>query len=103
MHPNALRVLAGRGIDTAGATSKPMRQFLTCRFDYVVSLCDRVREICPEFPGHPDPIHWSVPDPSGQGDTDEATYPAFQRTLTEIETRVGFLLERIEAEAERRR
>ena len=103
LHPNTVRVLAERGIDITGATSKPMQQVLSGRFDYVVSLCDRVREVCPEFPDHPDLIHWSVPDPGAEGDTDRATYPAFQRTLAEIETRVGFLVEQIGADAERRR
>jgi protein-tyrosine-phosphatase len=98
LHPNAVRVLAERGIDIANAATKPMQQFLTGRFGSVVSLCDRVREVCPEFPDDPDLIHWSVPDPAAEGDSDEATYPAFQRTLVEIETRVGFLLARIEAE-----
>ena len=92
LHPNAVRVLAERGIDIADRGSKHLDEFAGSRFGYVVSLCDRVREICPEFPEHPDLIHWSVPDPSREG-----SYHAFQRTLAEIETRVGFLLERIDA------
>jgi hypothetical protein len=36
-----------------------------------------------------------VPDPNSEGDTDDATYPVFERTLVEIETRVGYLLQRI--------
>jgi hypothetical protein len=48
------------------------------RFDYVISLCDRVREVCPEFPDHPRRAHWSIPDPATRGDAEEASYPAFQ-------------------------
>ena len=41
----------------------------------------------------PRPIHWSIPDPSaGHADGDEASYPAFQQTAAELETRIGFLL-----------
>jgi protein-tyrosine-phosphatase len=92
LHPNAVRVLAERGIDIAGSDSKHLDEFAGSRFDYVVSLCDRVREICPEFPDHPDLIHWSVPDPSREG-----SHRAFQRTLAEIETRVGYLFDLIGA------
>jgi protein-tyrosine-phosphatase len=96
LHPNAVRVLAERGIDISGRESKHLDEFTRSRFGYVVSLCDRVREVCPEFPGHPDVIHWSVPDPSREGDGEDS-YPAFARTLAEIEMRVGFLLELIAA------
>lgn len=98
LHPNAVRVLRERGIDIAGRATKHLDEFTGQRFEYVVSLCDRVREVCPEFPGHPGLIHWSVPDPAraGAGAGDDETYPAFQRTLSELTTRVRFLLERIE-------
>jgi len=39
-----------------------------------VNLCDRVREVCPEF----------------------RTLAAFERTATELSTRIGFLIEAIE-------
>lgn len=95
VHPNAVRVLRERGIDIAGRSSKHLDVFAGQRFDYVISLCDRVREVCPEFPEHPDVLHWSVPDPARAGDGDDATYPAFQRTVTELVGRIGFLLQRI--------
>lgn len=96
LHLNAVRVLSERGIDIAGRRSKHLAKFAGRRFDYVVSLCDRVREICPEFPGQPDLIHWSIPDPAREGDCDQETYPAFERTADELGTRIAFLLELIE-------
>jgi protein-tyrosine-phosphatase len=81
-----------RGIDLAGQRSKHLSVFAQQRFDWVVSLCDRVREVCPEFPGQPETIHWSIPDPAAIPGDDEASYPAFQQTAAELETRIGFLL-----------
>jgi ArsR family transcriptional regulator, arsenate/arsenite/antimonite-responsive transcriptional repressor / arsenate reductase (thioredoxin) len=95
LHPNAVRVMRERGIDIAGRRSKHLSEFARERFDYVVSLCDRVREVCPEFPDHPQLIHWSIPDPAREGSTDEETYPAFERTAEELATRIPFLLELI--------
>ena len=80
----------------AGQRSKHLRVFAKRRFDHVITLCDRVREVCPEFPGRPDLVHWSIADPAREGDTDAQTYPAFERTATELATRIPFLLERIE-------
>jgi ArsR family transcriptional regulator, arsenate/arsenite/antimonite-responsive transcriptional repressor / arsenate reductase (thioredoxin) len=96
LHPNAVRAMREHGIDIAGRRSKPLDEFTQERLDYVISLCDRVREVCPEFPARPDLIHWSIPDPAREGDTDEETYPAFQRTANELATRIPFLLELIE-------
>jgi hypothetical protein len=33
-----------------------------------------------------------MPDPAAEGSTDEETYPAFQRTAEELETRVPQLI-----------
>jgi protein-tyrosine-phosphatase/DNA-binding transcriptional ArsR family regulator len=96
LHPNAVRVMRERGIDISGRRSKHLSQFTGQRFDYVISLCDRVREVCPEFPGGPELIHWSIPDPAREPGSDEETLPAFERTATELCTRIGFLIEAIE-------
>jgi ArsR family transcriptional regulator, arsenate/arsenite/antimonite-responsive transcriptional repressor / arsenate reductase (thioredoxin) len=100
LHPNAVRVMRERGIDIAGHRSTHLGQLAGQRFDYVISLCDRVREVCPEFPGHPESIHWSIPDPAREPGSDEETLPAFERTAAELRTRIGFLIEAIEQSTE---
>jgi ArsR family transcriptional regulator, arsenate/arsenite/antimonite-responsive transcriptional repressor / arsenate reductase (thioredoxin) len=96
LHPNAVRVMRERGLDISDRRSKHLKEFAGQRFDYVISLCDRVREVCPEFPGEPETMHWSVPDPAREPGTDEETLPAFEATAAELEARVGFLLAAIE-------
>jgi ArsR family transcriptional regulator, arsenate/arsenite/antimonite-responsive transcriptional repressor / arsenate reductase (thioredoxin) len=91
VHPYAVAALAEHGIDLSGARAKPVDEFAGRRFDYVITLCDRVREVCPEFPCHPEPIHWSIPDPARAADG----YPAFQSVVAELTGRIGFLLHRI--------
>lgn len=92
LHPHAVRVLAERGIDIAGRRTKPLTRFTRQRFDRVVTLCDKVREICPEFPGEPAAVHWSIPDPAAAGGTDDETLAAFRRVADDIEGRVALLL-----------
>jgi ArsR family transcriptional regulator, arsenate/arsenite/antimonite-responsive transcriptional repressor / arsenate reductase (thioredoxin) len=97
LHRSAVRVMRARGIDLSDKSSKHLSEFADERFDYVISLCDRVREVCPEFPGAPELIHWSIPDPAREPGPDDATLPSFEATAAELETRVGFLIEAIKA------
>jgi ArsR family transcriptional regulator, arsenate/arsenite/antimonite-responsive transcriptional repressor / arsenate reductase (thioredoxin) len=93
VHPNAVRVMRDEhGLDLTGQASKHLDVFEGQRFDWVISLCDRVREVCPDFPGHPETIHWSIANPATGRSDDEAAYPLFQQTAAELATRIGFLL-----------
>lgn len=98
LHPSAVRAMAERGIDISGRQTKNLSRFVRTRFDRVITLCDKVREVCPEFPGHPTSAHWSMADPAAAD-----TYPVFERTADEIETRVGLLIAQMTADAEERR
>jgi len=92
VHPNAVRVMREARIDLSSRRSKHLSVFAADSFDYVITLCDRVREVCPEFPGHPGYVHWSVADPAASGGSDDQTYPRFKQLAAELETRIGYLL-----------
>jgi ArsR family transcriptional regulator, arsenate/arsenite/antimonite-responsive transcriptional repressor / arsenate reductase (thioredoxin) len=92
LHANTVRVMRERGIDLGSRRSKHLSLFAVQQFDHVITLCDKVREVCPEFPGHPGYIHWSIPDPAASGNDDEATLLVFRETAAEVETRVIYLL-----------
>jgi protein-tyrosine-phosphatase/DNA-binding transcriptional ArsR family regulator len=95
LHPNAIRVMRKRGIDLSQRRSEHLSEFTDQRFDLVISLCDRVREVCPEPPGWPSLVHWSIPDPAREPGSDDETLPAFERTAVELSVRIGFLIEAI--------
>ena len=92
LHPNAVRVMRARGIDISENRTKHLDEYRTQRFDLVITLCDKVREVCPEFPSAPRLVHWSIVDPALAASTNRASYPAFRRTADELETRIRFLL-----------
>ena len=92
LHHAAVGVMRERGIDIEGRRPKHLDEFVGQRFDHVISLCDRVREVCPDFPGPPAVAHWSIPDPAAEEDGDAA----FARTADELTTRVQFLLHAID-------
>jgi ArsR family transcriptional regulator, arsenate/arsenite/antimonite-responsive transcriptional repressor / arsenate reductase (thioredoxin) len=91
VHPLALATLHRHEIDTTGLHSKHLQQFLGQDFDYVITVCDRASESCPIFPGDPERIHWSFPDPSVVTDPDGQRM-AFARVFSGLEKRLKLLL-----------
>lgn len=87
LHSNAIRVLREAfGIDIADQRPRHLDELADREFDHVITLCDKAREVCPEFGHHSRRAHWSIPDPATAG------YPAFQRTAADVDTRVRHLL-----------
>jgi arsenate reductase (thioredoxin) len=65
VNPLALWVLKDRyGIDAGDARSKSWDEFKGVAFDFVITVCDKAKESCPIFPGHPITAHFSSPDPA---------------------------------------
>jgi len=91
VHPIALTLLRRWDDDPARYTSKSLDLFVGQRFDYIITVCDRVRDGCPVFPDDPVRIHWSFPDPALVEDPD-AQARAFGAVQRELCTRIRYLL-----------
>ncbi len=90
LHPNTARVLReDYGIDPQLRQPQSLDAVAGRRFDYVITLCDRIREV-PHDHGPAVAVHWSLPNPSASGTSDAATYPEFRRVARELDTRIGF-------------
>lgn len=63
VHPDALAVMAERGVDLTGHAPSHLSDYTGQRFDAVITVCDRAREVCPTFDGGAQVQHWSLPDP----------------------------------------
>ncbi len=79
-------------MDIRGWKTKSFDVFRDERFDIVVTLCDRVREICPEFPGARRLVHWSIPDPATSAPIEGDATRVFRDLADDLATRIRFLL-----------
>ncbi len=88
IHPQARVVLEEKfNIDTSRMRPKSMTSLLDERFDYVITVCDKIADRCPVFPGDPERIHWSFEDPLLQP-TPEAQHRACEQVANGLAGRL---------------
>ncbi|HEV8073776.1 MAG TPA: arsenate reductase ArsC [Opitutaceae bacterium] len=89
VNPLAIRVLRERyGLDASGARSKSWDEFKDVKFDFVITVWDHAREVCPVWPGQPMIAHWGSPDPAGVEGTEDEKYQSFVQVASQIDQRV---------------
>jgi protein-tyrosine-phosphatase len=80
------------GIDIGRQQPRHLDDLAGRRFDYVITLCDKVREVCPDFGDSTRRAHWSIADPAAVNHPEQSDYSDFVRIADEIDTRVRHLL-----------
>ena len=88
INPLTLRVLANAGIDATWARSKSVDEFLGQTFDYVITVCDQARQVCPIFPGVHESLHWGYEDPAEATGSEAERLAVFQRVFIQIGERI---------------
>jgi len=92
IHPLALKVLTDAGFDMSGKMPKRMEEYLNEDFAFIITLCDRMKEECPIFPGKPILAHWGMPDPAEFAGAEEEKLKFFEKTMSDISERLSLFL-----------
>jgi arsenate reductase len=92
VNPFAIQVLGEGGIEWAGDQPRGLDGLDREHWDFVITVCDKAREVCPVFPGQPILSHWGMPDPAAVEGDDEEKRRAFREALTLISRRIDLLL-----------
>ena len=75
LYPWAIKLMAEDGIDISNQTSDNIDTYLDNYFDYLITVCDTAREVCPIFPKPVgEKIHHSFSDYEPQGDLSDKEY-----------------------------
>ena len=89
INPLTLKVLAEAGIDASWARSKSVSEYLGQQFDYVVTVCDEARQVCPVFPGVHESLHWGYEDPAEAEGPEDERLAVFRRVFVQVGERIS--------------
>ncbi|MEM1155453.1 MAG: arsenate reductase ArsC [Pseudomonadota bacterium] len=79
VHPKAIATLKQHGVSIDEPRSKSWDDFAEQHFDLVITVCDAAAgETCPLFPGNPEKLHWSTPDPAAATGSEADITQAFE-------------------------
>ena len=98
LHPLAIRAMDEINVDIRAQRSQHVNEFLREPFNTVITVCDHAAESCPQFPGHVQRIHWSLPDPAAQQGDEAQRLAAFGRVRDELGRRLRAWLAQQEEE-----
>lgn len=85
VNPNAVKVMSEMGIDISQGKPESVDKYIKKEFDYVITVCDGAKEICPVFTGDvKNQLHIGFDDPADATGTKEQILSIFRRVRNEI-------------------
>ncbi len=96
VNPLSIRVLREIGVDISGQKLKHLKDFLGKKFDYVVTVCNNAKQICPVFPGDYNKEHWDLYDPDSVEENEEEKIKVFRDIRDKIKENILLFLEKLD-------
>ncbi len=92
VNPLAIDTLRENGLAWHGRRPRGTDGLERERWDLVITVCDKAKESCPVFPGHPMFAHWGMPDPAEVIGDEPARRAAFREAFLLLRRRVELML-----------
>jgi arsenate reductase (thioredoxin) len=86
VNPRAITIMKEDGIDIAHHTSNHVNEFASIDFDYIITVCDHAKEVCPVLPSKAVKLHYNFPDPAKATGTEQEILNQFRATRDLIKT-----------------
>ena len=84
VNPFAIKAMAEIGIDISKNTSNHVDEYIAIDFDYVFTVCDNAKEICPIYPKAKQMIHKSFMDPANARGTEKEQLKVYIQVRDQI-------------------
>lgn len=85
VNPYAIKVMQEIGIDISPNNPKSVLGFINEPFDFVITVCDQAKEVCPIFTGHvKHRFHFGFNDPADARGSDEEILSVYREIRDQI-------------------
>ena len=86
----AVEVMKEKGIDIEHQYPKNVNEFIDMNFDYVITVCDNAKEVCPYFTGNVvHRLHIPFKDPADAEGSDSEILAVYRKVRDEIINEFG--------------
>ena len=93
VRPLTLATLEESGIENLDTLhSKSINEFITQKFDFIITTCDEANENCPIFPGNAIKLHWGLPDPSQASGSEDEQLNEYRKVRDDLKKRITKLV-----------
>ncbi len=93
VNARTIQIMAEAGVDISGHRSKHLDEFSGIEFDYVITLCDNAKEMCPTYHGKTKLLHKPFSDPSVLFGSEEVIIDAYRKVRGQIRDFISTLPE----------
>ncbi len=98
VNPYAIKVMEEEGIDISSGFPKSADLFTEEEFDYVITVCDGAKEVCPVFAGQvKHRRHIGFEDPVDAKGTPDEILPIYRKVRDQIKEQFGKFLQEIKS------
>ncbi len=92
VNPGASAVLRDYQVPGAPHPPRGMDGLDREHWDFVITVCDKAKEVCPIFPGQPVLAHWGMPDPAEVQGDEKKQEAAFRDAFVTLSHRLDLFL-----------
>ena len=86
VNPFAIKAMNAIGIDISENTSNHVDEYIDIDFDYVFTVCDYAKDICPIYPKAKHMIHNSFVDPADATGSDKEQLKVYIQVRNQLST-----------------
>ena len=85
VNPYAVKAMGELGIDISQQVPESVEKYLDQNFDYVITVCDGAKEVCPVFTGNvKNRLHIGFEDPAKARGTEDEVLPVYRKVRDQI-------------------